>query len=364
MLRLLMIDRDSDTSDRCGTILRNSGYEVTVAASGREGLALARSQAFDVVIADLRLPDMSWRDLLNQLQAIQTCASAIIATGLAALDVSMEQLGIYDYLEKPVNGTQLLSTVEKALSARPRSGNAADRADDHLSQRSSSRCPRVLLMAANRVLREGLKAAFVADGRFEVVGSIEAAHCLAKLVQNVGANAVVMDLAPRQYETARTVRELATGCPATKVVVLDVVETESDFVALIEAGAAGLLLKNATAEKVVRTVRFVLTGAKALPQALTNPLFSVMVARAVDASRAEWHESERITKREREIIDLMTEGLSNKEIASRLNIATFTVKSHVHNILEKLALQTRVQVVRRYAQKINGSTAGRLPFER
>ncbi len=85
-------------------------------------------------------------------------------------------------------------------------------------------------------------------------------------------------------------------------------------------------------------------GTDVLPPALTGSLFSEIVNHAVIGGRASLIDSVKLTRREREVVDLIAQGLSNKEIAQRLSIATFTVKSHVHNILEKLSLDTRLQI--------------------
>jgi DNA-binding NarL/FixJ family response regulator len=352
MIRVLIVSGDGETRDACRRILQNSGYDVRSASSRREELlALMHRERFDVVVSDLDLPDMAGPELVDLVQQTQT-QSAVVLIGLRGLEASVQRLPGCEYVQRPVNALELVRAVERSLVARHQPRDAGERPD----YPSGCSRPRLLLMVGNRLVRDSLKCALAAEAKVDIVGATEPAHQVASLVRKLGAQVVVMDSSPRQRETVHAVRDLAGSCPETKVVVLDVMEVESDFVALIEAGASGLLLKNAAAEEVVRTVQVVLSGEKALPRALTSPLFSLMVARAVDAKNAEWNESERITKREREIIALMAEGLSNKEIASRLNIATFTVKTHVHNILEKLALETRLQVVRRYSRsKINGS---------
>jgi two-component system nitrate/nitrite response regulator NarL len=117
-----------------------------------------------------------------------------------------------------------------------------------------------------------------------------------------------------------------------------------DVIAFIQAGANGFIVKDATIEDFVRTIRSVAEGADVVPPALTGTLLSQIVDQAVARSTAGVLESVQMTKREREITSLIADGMSNKEIAQRLNIATYTVKSHVHNILEKLALHSRLQI--------------------
>jgi len=107
---------------------------------------------------------------------------------------------------------------------------------------------------------------------------------------------------------------------------------------------SGFVLKDASFDEFIATIRSVATGKKVLPPRMTESLFS-QIAKEVDGQEpARVLEAVRMTPREREVIDLIGEGLSNKEIAQRLNIATHTVKSHVRNVMEKLALHTRLQI--------------------
>jgi DNA-binding NarL/FixJ family response regulator len=106
---------------------------------------------------------------------------------------------------------------------------------------------------------------------------------------------------------------------------------------------SGFVLKDATFDEFVSTIRAVAGGAKVLPSRMTDSLFS-QIAKTADTRSVRDTEDVRMTRREREVIELIGEGLSNKEIAQRLNIATHTVKSHVRNVMEKLALHTRLQI--------------------
>jgi DNA-binding NarL/FixJ family response regulator len=119
---------------------------------------------------------------------------------------------------------------------------------------------------------------------------------------------------------------------------------QEDVANYVRAGASGFIMKDASFDEFVETIRAVAAGAEVLPQALTNTLFSQIARNAVGGRNARVLEAVRLTSRERQVIDLLGEGLSNKEIATRLHIAVHTVKSHVHNILEKLALRSRLEV--------------------
>src|SRR5205814_10677985 len=109
-------------------------------------------------------------------------------------------------------------------------------------------------------------------------------------------------------------------------------------------GVAGFIMKDATLEDLAKTIRLVAEGANVLPPQVTGTLFSQIARDAVAKGGPEVLDSVRMTPREREVINLIAEGLGNKEIAGRINVATHTVKSHVRNIMEKLTLHTRLQI--------------------
>jgi DNA-binding NarL/FixJ family response regulator len=126
------------------------------------------------------------------------------------------------------------------------------------------------------------------------------------------------------------------------------IPSQSDIVEFVSAGASGFILKDASVKEFLRTVRSVAEGVKVLPPSLTDSLFSHVVELALLQGKGKVKPTAavRMTKREREIVVLIADGLSNKEIAQRLSIATHTVKSHVHNVMEKLALHTRLQIAK------------------
>ncbi|PIP77471.1 MAG: hypothetical protein COW85_08750 [Ignavibacteria bacterium CG22_combo_CG10-13_8_21_14_all_37_15] len=126
---------------------------------------------------------------------------------------------------------------------------------------------------------------------------------------------------------------------------MDLVPLQSDVFEFIQAGVSGFILKDANIAEFYKTIRSVFEGAQVLPPHLTGSLFSQIVEHALNGYPPSLIvESVRMTKRERQVIELIADGFANKEIAQKLHLSTYTVKSHVHNILEKLSLHTRVQV--------------------
>lgn len=137
---------------------------------------------------------------------------------------------------------------------------------------------------------------------------------------------------------------LSEQVPGTKLVAMGLAPTQEKVLDFVQVGASGFILEDATLSGFLSTIRFVAEGKKVLPPPLTGSLFSQIVDRVEGISKLRTGDSVRMTRREREVIELIGAGLSNKEIAQRLHLAVYTVKSHVHNILEKLALRSRLEI--------------------
>ncbi len=107
------------------------------------------------------------------------------------------------------------------------------------------------------------------------------------------------------------------------------------------------MLKDISVKEFLKIIRSIYKGTRVLPSHLTGSLFSQIVEHAVSGSKTSiLTESTRMTKRERQVIELIADGYTNKEIAQKLHLSLYTVKSHVHNILEKLTLNSRVQIAK------------------
>ena len=200
---------------------------------------------------------------------------------------------------------------------------------------------RVAILDDNRLVREGLTALLnrISDVHVVASGGTDTAFA-------AGANphVLLLDVGLRDQDSIRVATALRTEYPDAKIIVMDLIPLNEEITDFVNAGVSGFVLKDATFEEFVHTIRTVAAGGKVLPPAMTESLFAAIAkeagARGVEAVL----DDVRMTPRELEVIELIGEGLSNKEIAQRLNIATHTVKSHVRNVMEKLALHTRLQI--------------------
>jgi DNA-binding NarL/FixJ family response regulator len=200
----------------------------------------------------------------------------------------------------------------------------------------------VAIVDDNRLVREALTAMLDRLPDLRVVGTGVAD---ATFVDEVKPDVLLLDVGLVDDDSLGVAAALIKRAPGTKIIVMDLIPMNEDIVQFVNAGVSGFVLKDATFDEFVATIRSVAAGGKVLPPRMAESLFS-QIASAAAATQGRGHvlEDVRMTKREREVIDLIGEGLSNKEIAQRLNIAAHTVKSHVRNVMEKLTLHTRLQI--------------------
>ena len=208
---------------------------------------------------------------------------------------------------------------------------------------------RVLLVEDNRLLRDGMLALFKPHDDIAVVPASGTNELISQKLRDFKPDVMLLDLGLRNQNSLQLVKSTRLSAPATKAIVMDLIPTQEDVLEFVRAGVAGFILKDATIEDFLRTIRSVARGEKVLPSLMTESLFSQIIEHALNGSNgssAKVMESVRMTRRERQVVELISEGMANKEIAEKLNLSTYTVKSHVHNILEKLTLHSRVQIAR------------------
>lgn len=205
---------------------------------------------------------------------------------------------------------------------------------------------KILIIEDNRVLRDGLTVMLNEQIDMHVAATIGSGNEILLKASQANPQVILMDLSLTSFKESSVVTSIRKTLPNAKVIGMGFIPTQADIVEFIEAGASGFILKSATVKEFLGTIRSVAQGEKILPPSLTGSLFSHVIELALKKGNGKLSSVVRMTKREREIIALIADGLSNKEIALHLNIATHTVKSHVHNIMEKLALHTRLQIAK------------------
>jgi len=202
---------------------------------------------------------------------------------------------------------------------------------------------RLIIVEDNRLLREGLSAMLREQSDIAVIGSLANGEALSEMLKRK-VDIVLLDLILRSQNSLGLVESIKRANPKVRVVVMDLEPIQPALVDYVMAGVDGFVLKDATFAEFLHTIRQVARGSRVMPALLTSSLLLQIADHVTRTGKGNPFKSVKMTSREREVVELIAEGLSNKQIAVQLNLAVDTVKSHVHNILEKLSLHTRLEI--------------------
>jgi len=203
---------------------------------------------------------------------------------------------------------------------------------------------KMLLIEDNRLLRDGILAILKPHEDIVIIDAAGDSRNTLSKIQRLKPNVVFLDLGLRSQNSLRIVETVKKDFPNAKIIVMDLAPVQADILQYVKAGANGFILKDATLNDLLITLRKVAEGATVLPPLSVDSLFSQIVDKAVREGNSKLREAVRFTKKEREVIELLSEGMSNQEISQKTHVSPHTVKSHIHNIMEKLALHARLEI--------------------
>ncbi|MCX4472119.1 Transcriptional regulatory protein DegU [Micromonospora sp. MW-13] len=204
---------------------------------------------------------------------------------------------------------------------------------------------RVVVVDDQALVRAGFRMVLDSQPDLTVVGeAIDGADAL-RVLGRVEADVVVMDIRMPTMDGVEATRRICAGRPGgPRVLVLTTFDTEADAFAALQAGASGFLLKNVPPEELLAAIRVVAEGDSVVAPSITRRLLDRFAGQLGPGPAGDPRLAQ-LTEREREILLLVAQGLSNAEIAGRVHVAEATVKTHVGRILAKLQLRDRVQAV-------------------
>lgn len=198
---------------------------------------------------------------------------------------------------------------------------------------------RVLLVDDHAVVREGLRAFLELQDDFRVIGEASDGEEALSQAEALHPDVILMDLVMPKLDGVGAMRELRGRASESRVIVLTSFLDDDRLMPAIQAGAAGYLLKDVEPSELARAIRAAHAG-----EAIIAPTAAARLVRAIaDGSRPVLEEPERLTRREREVLELIVRGRANKRIAFELGISEKTVKTHVGHLLAKLGVTDRTQ---------------------
>ena len=207
---------------------------------------------------------------------------------------------------------------------------------------------RIFLADDHAVVRAGLKTLVDAQSDMVVVGEASDGQSAIEQTRDCAADVVIMDISMPQLNGAVATAQLQQQCPNIKVLALSVHEDTGYLRKLLEAGASGYVLTRSAADTLIQAIRMVAAGGVYLDPAIAGKVVGSLLGKSVvvrDPAAAE------LSERETDVVRLIAQGYSNKEIATLLNLSVKTVETYKTRAMEKIGLDSRVAIVRYALQR-------------
>jgi DNA-binding NarL/FixJ family response regulator len=201
----------------------------------------------------------------------------------------------------------------------------------------------VFLLAENRLLREALIRILSKKSDIRVVGAAPYSPAAQQQIISTRPTIVLLDSIGPVFSEARFVPTLQAAIPGVRIAMIDMEPDQHTFLRAVREGVVGYVLKDATAAEVAAMIRAVAAG-----EAVCPPLFSMSLFQVVQGRLFSGATNPLLSRREQELVTLLRERLTNKEIAARLNLSEQTVKNHVHRMLRKIGVPDRLAIVEHY----------------
>jgi two-component system response regulator NreC len=203
---------------------------------------------------------------------------------------------------------------------------------------------RVLIVDDHAVVRAGIQMLLESDPAFEITGQCENGVAALRAVQEQRPDVILMDVAMPEMDGIEATRQIRSGTNAPAVLALTIHEGKDYFFHMLQAGASGYVPKRAAPEDLLQAVRVVASGNVYLDPGVAKDLVSDYLRQVEDGSERDSYDG--LTERERQVLTLIAEDASNQAVANELEISVKTVERHRENIMRKLNLHTRTELVK------------------
>ena len=202
----------------------------------------------------------------------------------------------------------------------------------------------LVLIDDNRSSRDGVVALIREQPGFHILAASADIEEAVRTVRDTRPDVILLELGQEDDERLALAGALHGEVPESRVIIMGLVPLQADLASFVRAGVSGFIMKDASFDRLLSTIHSVVRNIRVLPTELTSSLFGQLQRHGARGRKTRTLKVGRLTDRERAVTDLVIRGLSGKEIAGRLQIALHTVKRHIHKLLSKLAVNSRLEV--------------------
>ena len=202
---------------------------------------------------------------------------------------------------------------------------------------------RVLLADDHPIVRQGMRNLLEAEADFSVVGEAEDGLLAVQLAEQLKPDVVIVDMMMPRLNGMEAIRQITARLPDTHCIVLSMQSADPYIVQALKAGAAGYVLKDSAPNEVANAIQQVVSGKRYLSPQLSENLIDLFIGK-IETDALDPYNS--LTAREREVLQLAAEGLSNSNIAEQLSISTRTVEQHRQSMMNKMEFKTQTDLIR------------------
>ena len=202
---------------------------------------------------------------------------------------------------------------------------------------------RIVVVDDHAVVRQGICHLLQKEPDLEVIGEAGDGEVAVKIIEQLRPDVAIIDIAMPKLNGIEVTRRVKPRCPSTAILILTAYDDDEYISTLLEAGAAGYLLKGVDSREVVEAVRAVHTGESVLDPAIARKVFSQYASTTAKAGKEK--PAPELSEREIEVLKRAAKGMSNKDIAGELSISMRTVQGHLASIFNKLGVGSRTEAV-------------------
>ncbi|NLT96468.1 MAG: response regulator [Clostridia bacterium] len=315
-MRILLADDNDGSRTSVADFLRKIGYEVDEYKDGYSALKGFLVNNYDMVLSDIKMPNMTGIELLKAISAspYKNDVDVVLFTGHGDLDFAIQalRLGAYDYLLKPLNIKELVEVTERVAKRRNEERKKIN----------------IMFLHNNSLFCEGLKYIFSRSNKFNLIGEAETFGKALNLLQTVKVDALLIDMDQFRNDTEKYCKEIKEKFPRLNIILL---YSHDGLLSKGMKECCNLWInKDTDANNITYMLEQIEKG---------KEVANFVVSNAVTDEKKE--KLQRLTSKEYQVLALLVQGLTNKEIAEKMFISQSTVRTYVSKILEKLEAPNR-----------------------